>query len=365
MASPSDLPIVLYHYDVSPYARRLVWYLHLRKIPYSQCIQPRILPRPDLALLGVSYRRIPILSIGRDVYLDTRLILQKLEALYPPSAAHPGLSRPKAEHAALEQLLSTRVIEGDLFKRAVECFPVNAFADPAFLRDRAALYGVDAAKAEAAGTALPLAPEAMRRRRPEALAVVGRWVRWLEEGLLADGRGWILDSASDGSGSGNGSAGPSLADIEAVWVLHWLYRVPGALPAEVLGADATPRVWAWIRRFDSAVKDAARSAAAGVSSLKGEEAARLIAGSAFADREGEVRRADPLVDARGLAKGASVRVWPTDYGSSHKDAGRLVAVDDTEFVIEAEGTFGSVRIHAPREGFTIARDGGSSVVSKI
>jgi glutathione S-transferase len=33
----SDLPIVLYHYAYSPFARRVVWYLHLRGIPYSQC----------------------------------------------------------------------------------------------------------------------------------------------------------------------------------------------------------------------------------------------------------------------------------------------------------------------------------------
>lgn len=34
----SELPIVLYHYAYSPFARRLVWYLHLRGIPYSQCV---------------------------------------------------------------------------------------------------------------------------------------------------------------------------------------------------------------------------------------------------------------------------------------------------------------------------------------
>ncbi|KAI1133288.1 hypothetical protein F5Y10DRAFT_85570 [Nemania abortiva] len=161
MAPQPDLPIVLYHYDASPYAKRVVWYLHLRKIPYSQCIQPRILPRPDVALLGVSYRRIPLLSIGRDVYLDTRLIIQKLEALYPPSAAHPGISSAHttglAEHTALEQLISTRVIEGDLFKQGVACFPAGIFNDPAFLRDRAALNGIDVDKP---GAVAPLAEEA-------------------------------------------------------------------------------------------------------------------------------------------------------------------------------------------------------------
>ncbi|CAG8982827.1 hypothetical protein HYALB_00006636 [Hymenoscyphus albidus] len=39
------------------------------------------MPRPDITAIGTLYRRIPILSIGRSIYNDTRLILQKLETL--------------------------------------------------------------------------------------------------------------------------------------------------------------------------------------------------------------------------------------------------------------------------------------------
>jgi hypothetical protein len=31
-------PIILYHYPYSPYARRIVWYLRLRGISYSECV---------------------------------------------------------------------------------------------------------------------------------------------------------------------------------------------------------------------------------------------------------------------------------------------------------------------------------------
>lgn len=36
-----ELPIVLYHYAYSPFARRVVWYLHMRGIPYTQCVSAR------------------------------------------------------------------------------------------------------------------------------------------------------------------------------------------------------------------------------------------------------------------------------------------------------------------------------------
>jgi hypothetical protein len=35
MANPR---VIVYHYSYSPYARRLIWYLALRGIPYSQCV---------------------------------------------------------------------------------------------------------------------------------------------------------------------------------------------------------------------------------------------------------------------------------------------------------------------------------------
>lgn len=35
----SDQEIILYHYTYSPYARRIVWYLALRGIPYTQCVK--------------------------------------------------------------------------------------------------------------------------------------------------------------------------------------------------------------------------------------------------------------------------------------------------------------------------------------
>ncbi|KAK3684902.1 hypothetical protein B0T22DRAFT_202464 [Podospora appendiculata] len=342
-ASDPQLPIILYHYPYSPYAKRIVWYLELRGIPYSQCLQPPILPRPDLARLGISYRRIPVLSIGRDIYLDTRLILAKLSLLHPPTPSQTHLSPAStAEHKAIERLLEIHAIDGGLFTRASQLLPptLPLLRDPKFRADRADYTGTKPDAAAAAAL------------RPEALNEVQRAMALLETTLLADGRDWVLATPE-----------PSLADIEAVWPLHWLVSLPGALPAGLVAARF-PRVAAWIARFDAAVAEA-RARVGKPRSVSGEEAQRVILAAGWNEEalergggmvDGE---AEPVVAFHGLRKGAMVELWPTDSGSAHRDVGALVAVDAGEVVITtAEG----VRLHAPRHGFRF-EPAGKSVAS--
>ncbi|KAI1875592.1 uncharacterized protein JN550_001878 [Neoarthrinium moseri] len=338
MAS-SNLPIILYHYVFSPYARRIVWYLTLRNIPYSQCMQPPVLPRPDLAALGISYRRIPLMSIGRDVYADTRLILQKLEELYPPSSEHPSISASSGDGAALERLLSHFIIDGGIFMRAASLMPPDlpVFKDPRFVKDRAELTGAPP------GGPSPFSPKALQARRPESLSEIRDAVALLESTLLADGREWILKTS-----------GPSLGDIEAVWPFHWLTTMPGALPADAIGPAKFPKVFAWIKRFSKAVE--ARLGEVGKpTTLKGDEAAKAVVGSDFAEHDEQVDASELYATANGFRKGDTVRVWPTDSGSSHKDVGKLVALTSKQIVIETQGTAGSVRLHAPRHGFRLGK----------
>ncbi|KAI1344836.1 glutathione S-transferase [Xylariaceae sp. FL0016] len=340
--APSDLPIVLYRYEESPYARNIAWYLTLRKIPFSICNQPRIMPRPDIALLGIKYRRIPILSIGSDVYLDTRLMLSKLESLFPPSPAHPSLSPSTPESAALTHLLSYRIVEGGLFFASVPCFPSGMFDDAAFQKDRADLLGIDPESA-AKG---PLGSKTRGGQRPAARNEVRTYMHWLEEGLLAE-RDWVL-----------GGSGPSVADIWAIWIPMWLRQVPGTLPA---GKEECPKVWAWFERFDAAI--AAREAERGpLPTLDGAEAAKLVTASALAEgtERDTVAQDDPVVQAEGLQKGMRVAVWPSDYGFTRQDRGTLVKVDEEEFVIEAQGEYGNIRLHAPRRGYKIGKETTSS-----
>lgn len=309
------------------------------------------MPRPDIAALGIQYRRIPVLAIGRDVYLDTRLMLAKLEALAPADAhGAPRLGASgsgSGDQAALERLLGILNNEAGPFVWAATLLPAQlpVWRDEAWVRDRSGFLG------PGVRIAAPT-PEA----RAEAVANMRGVCELLEATLLADGRDWVL-----------GTAGPALADIEAVWLLHWLRGIPGALPADQLSARRFPRVFAWVERFDAAVA-AARRRLGEVPTLSGEAAARAVVGSAYHEVEGDgtasagaqaVEAADPVAQALGLRRGDRVVVFPTDSGSSHKDAGTLVGLDSKEVVFETKAELQgapAVRVHAPRRGFRIVRE---------
>lgn len=304
-------------------------------------MQPPIMPRPDIAKLGIEYRRIPILSIGRDVYLDTRIILQKLELL-PTSAPELGATEG-TEQRAIERLLEVLNIDAGVFMWAAYILPrdLPIFKDPNFLKDRADFLNDSGALSQTSPAA-----------KYEALNDIRNALELLETTLLADGRDWILKTDS-----------PSLADIEAIWPFHWLSGLPGAFPPDHISKTQFPRVFAWIERFDQAVSAAGKKMGE-MPSLSGDEAAKAIVGASYFEaQDGKVHDSEPLVRALGLKKGGGVVVYPLDSGSSHKDSGALLSLDSEEVVFETKADMpGSpaVRVHAPRHGFRVVREDQAS-----
>ncbi|KAF7951965.1 uncharacterized protein EAE97_001462 [Botrytis byssoidea] len=312
--------IIIFHYRFSPFAKRITWYLTLRGIPYSECLQPPTMPRPDVEALGTQYRRIPIVCIGRDIYHDTRLILRKLEELYP---SHPKISG----QMGMEKLLEMWTVDG-LFLRAAQLLPLDLplLGDRKFTRDREDYTG----KSWERGS--------LEKGRPEALAAFKGAFELLENGFLGDGREWILESE-----------GPMLADIEAVWPFHWLTTLPGALPASYISAQHFPKTYAWIGRFEQAVRLAAKKNPK-PTVLSGAEVLEKVAASDFVEGDEGVDALDPT----GLQRGQEVEVWPIDTGMKRRDRGFLVGLSTREIVVESVMRGGTrVRIHTPRYGFRI------------
>ena len=136
------------------------------------------------------------MAIGSDVYCDSRLILAKLEKLFP----HGALRSSRSDHEGGRKLLEMWAVEGGLFARAVQLIPSTAplFQDTKFQRDREDFTGrsFDPNKIDAA--------------RPEALVYIRDAFSTMET-VLTDGRDWIL-----------GTDNPSLADID------------GRIPTEIM-----------------------------------------------------------------------------------------------------------------------------------
>ena len=130
-----------------------------------------------------------MLSIVRDIYYDTRLIIKKLEETFPEGA----LGAKVANEKALEQLLDEWTVNR-IFPQAAVLIPTTLpiFDDPKFIKDREDFAGRSWKKDD------------VERMRPEAVEIRAAF-DFLETTLLSDGRTWII-----------GSEKVSLADIESM-----------------------------------------------------------------------------------------------------------------------------------------------------
>lgn len=346
MSSTTGTPHpIVFTFPESVFGRRLTRYLNLRNIPHTQIRVPPNLPRPILTRLNIIHRRIPILSLGRSIYIDTRLILSKLETLIPNSQAHPTLGATDPFSKAVETLLEGWVIDAGPFWRASGCLPPTAplLQSDVWMQDRA----------DGSGGAFTAEGQAANR----AWAISQLRVFFdVAEGMLGDGRDWLL-----------GGSRPGLAELHA-WVFDWIVNiaddmfVPKELVEEAmkdvratLNEREFPRTLAWVRRFREYVDDVERENASNVESLEGEKAeeeiVNRILGSELCEN-GDLPFEDG--DVLGLRKGQMVSVGPTDFGFTHADVGVLVGLAKNEVVIEVDSNNkqqGKLRLHFPRIGF--------------
>jgi len=263
------------------------------------------------------------MAIGRDIYCDSRIILRKLEELFPDNA----LGASTAEEKAIEKLFEIWNMEAGLFARGSQLIPTSMplLNDPHFTKDREDYSGRSWSK------------EQIAANRPEALAVIRSAFNTLETTLLADGREWVLKTNQ-----------PTLADIEAIWTFDWLNGLKGALPQELISSTSYPKVFAWIARFNNALK-AAKAKAPKPAALKGDAAAQRVLSAPFVDKDLSVDPADPL----GLQQGTEVEVFPIDSGTNHRDQGRLIGLTENEIVLSIQAKGKEVHLHWPRSGFRI------------
>ena len=283
------------------------------------------MPRPDLANIGVDYRRIPVATIGGDVYCDTLLILSALEKAFSAST-YPSISAAAPEHKALEYLLE-KWTDQAVFPQAADCIPIDhpLVVDEGFIKDRSELWGEDWGQ------------EARKKKRAPAVEQMRGFFAFFENTILSDGRQWIL-----------GTNEPKLADIQSAWIFDWMLSLEGAFPEEVISQKIYPNTFAWCKRYHSAVEFANNSALK-VGEIDAAEALRRLEKSST---EGNIHidSNEPL----GLKQDQDVEVAPIDTGKTGVQKGKLLGLDATEVVVGSKTKSGSqLRVHFPRWNFKV------------
>ncbi|RUS19294.1 hypothetical protein BC937DRAFT_87715, partial [Endogone sp. FLAS-F59071] len=347
-------PIVIFHYTGSAYCMKVLWALQFKGLGYHSVFVAPVLPRPEVEALAHGYRKVPVMSIGADVYCDTKRILQELENRFPePSLYPPRTGTSDKIDRGVTDVISfwTDVIISLKITCITQCSTTNALfcftnahlsshplsSPEHHLPSRRcphALY-----RPHFQQSPVPPGPRQPFRSLAAQPAVKEQLLPHLHtiEKQLADGRIWLLDTAV-----------PGLADIHVamnVWFVEFLgknavaAKVPGGA-RDVFNPQTFPRTFEWIKRFNEYI-DARKVK---VTKCAGAEAL-------------EFARQNPPAELRagtGLFRsGQRVSVVPTDYGKIPVK-GTLVKMDEAEIVVRNEGEGVPVHIHFPRIGFVVS-----------
>ncbi|KAF5331708.1 hypothetical protein D9611_007708 [Ephemerocybe angulata] len=323
-------PVFIYRYDNSPYAQKIDNALALKGVPHKRVQVSPMLPRPEVSQeLGINYRRIPLLSIGNDVYCDTGLIALALERRFPASQGYTSLLPPNKNGRTDTGLIKAflKFYEGaGLFNAAVPLLPWEKLPAP-FLKDRGDLMGAPSINAKG-----------IIASRDGALSQLSSHLALLEE-QLSDGREWLLDTAQ-----------PGLPDISVHFILAWAKGFESA--KSLWDEKRFPHVLAWLKRTSTVIAEKKKQQGP-PPKISGAEAGKIIASSDYESYSVVGFDTEEAQRLR-LQLGDTVRIAPTDTGKNHPTTGKLVALNLEEVVLEIQGKNGVLRCHFPRLGYSIA-----------
>lgn len=304
--------LILHHYPLSPYSEKIRAILGYKGLAWRSVEIPIAAPKPDLIPLTGGYRKTPVLQIGRDVILDTALMVRVLERRFPTPALIPEAQRMSClAYVAAEQSLffgaAATVFQPDGLKAMIA--RLGAEQMQGFSKDRAELF--------TGGSA--------RRPSPELYKSVFLPAANAMNAQLA-GQSYLLGET------------PTLADF-VCWHPIWFVRDnPGVAPL----LEPLRNLMAWEQRM--------RAFGHGHPGVTDAEAAL----AACREATGWLDFDGPPQEPHGLKPGERVVLRATDYGCDPVE-GLLVHASAYEIVIQRrDARAGEVRVHAPRQGFAIS-----------
>jgi glutathione S-transferase len=303
--------LILHHYPFSPFAEKIRLIFGFKGLGWSSVLIPSIMPKPDLTALTGGYRKTPVMQIGADIYCDTALIADVIEAHAPRPTLYPSA------FAAASRTLA-QWADSTLFWTAIP------FAmQPAGL---AAMFeGVPAETIKAFGDDRSAFRANIPRMRPaDASAAFALYLERLEEMLGT--QDFFFGTAA------------SIADFS---IYHSLWFVLRAGPvAQILESFPALREWrARVSAFGHGTLE----------KLSSTDAIGIAQGAAADPPDGSSG------DSHGIALGEKVIVAATDTGTDPID-GTLYGLTTNRISIAREDArAGQVVVHFPRLGFELRR----------
>src|SRR5882757_1143435 len=292
-------PLILHHYPMSPFAEKIRLIFGLKGLPWSSVHIPNIMPKPDLTALTGGYRKTPVMQIGADIYCDTSLIAEVIEALSPQPTLFPsGI-------AAASRILA-QWADSTLFWTTV-AFTMQPEAIKAFGDDRNIFRA-----------SLP------RMRPADASAAFTLYLDRLEE-MLGKQKFFF------------GSA-PSIADFSIYHNVWFLER--GGPVAKIL--ESYPALQACRTRMSAFGH--------GTQEKLDSEAAIAIAHGAAPEPA-----AGNHAGSHGISSGEKVVVAATDTGTDPIEGVLYAATNDRISIARQDPRAGKVVVHFPRLGFELRR----------
>jgi glutathione S-transferase len=301
--------LVLHHYPNSPFSEKVRLILGYKALRWTSVHIPAVMPKPDVVALTGGYRKTPILQMGADIYCDTALIADVLEAIAPSPTLYP-----KGSAAASRTL--AQWADSTLFWAAI-----SYTMQPAGLAHMFSGASPEVIKAfgedrNAFRANMP------RMRGPEARAAFGLYLERLEETL--GNQAFLL------------GAQPSIADFSFYHCLWFVFR--GGPTAQIF--EPFRRIEAWrerIRAFGHGSHDELDSGAA----VAIAHAAAPLASAGISD------------DTHGIALGEKVVIAATDTGVDPIEGHLYAATRERISITREDPRAGRVAVHFPRLGFEL------------
>ncbi|MGO9930909.1 MAG: glutathione S-transferase family protein [Steroidobacteraceae bacterium] len=303
--------LILHHYPMSPFAEKIRLILGFKGLRWSSVIIPNIMPKPDVIALTGGYRKTPILQIGADIYCDTALIADVLEAqarepaLYPGAVA--GASRILAQWA--DSTLFWTMIPYTMQPAGLAHMfsGVPPAAQKAFGEDRNAFRA-----------------NMPRMRLPEAMGAFPVYLERLEQ--MLGKQAFFFGTAA------------SIADFSIYHNLWFVKR--GGPVAGIL--ESFPALNAWWERMSAFGHGIEES---------------LDSGAAISIAHNGAAEGSPglVVDTHGIAIGEKVVVAATDTGTDPIEGALYAATKDQIAITREDTRAGRVVVHFPRLGFEMRR----------